>query len=134
MASLNKWIGIGNVGKDPDVRSTQNGKAVASFSLACSEKWKDKHSGEMKEATEWVNCSAFSPLAEIIQKYVAKGKQIYVEGRLKTEKYEKDGQTRYSTKVVLTEMKLLGKKEGDGNGSSSQAKPANDDVDADTPF
>jgi len=132
MASLNKWMGIGNVGKDPEVRSTQNGKAVASFSLACSEKWKDKNSGEMKEATEWVNCSAFSPLAEIIQKYVTKGKQIYVEGRLKTEKYEKDGQTRYSTKVVLTEMKLLGKKEGDGNGPAKPA--ANDDVDADTPF
>jgi single-strand DNA-binding protein len=131
MASLNKWIGIGNVGKDPDVRSTQNGKAVASFSLACSEKWKDKNSGEMKEATEWVNCSAFSPLAEIIQKYVTKGKQIYVEGRLRTDKYEKDGQTKYSTKVMVDKMVLLGNKEG---GSNSPAKPANDDVDQDTPF
>lgn len=135
MASVNKWIGIGNLGKDPEVRSMPNGKSVASFSIACSESWKDKATGEKKESTEWVNCTAFEKLADIIGQYLKKGKQVYVEGRLKTEKYEKDGQTKYSTKVVVSDMKMLGSKgESDSAPVSNGAPAANNSTDEDIPF
>jgi len=122
MASLNKVLAIGNLGRDPEMRYTTSGKAVASFSIACSESWKDKE-GNKQERTEWLNCSAFDKLAEICGKYLVKGKQVYIEGRLQTDKYEKDGQTRYSTKVVLSDMKMLGSK-GDSNGNSNNSEPA----------
>jgi single-strand DNA-binding protein len=118
---VNKWIGIGNLGKDPEVRSMPNGKSVASFSIACSESWKDKNTGEKVEKTEWVNCTAFEKLADIIGQYLKKGKQVYIEGRLQTDKYEKDGQTKYSTKVVVSDMKMLGSK-----GESESAPVSND--------
>ena len=119
MASLNKVILIGNTGKDPEIRYMPNGKPVASFSIATSESWKDKATGEKKESTEWHNCTAFDKLAEIIGQYVKKGQPLYVEGRIKTEKYTgKDGAEKYSTKIVVNEMKMLG---GKGEGS---AKPA----------
>lgn len=123
MASVNKWIGIGNLGKDPEVRYMSSGKAVASFSIACSESWKDKTTGEKQERTEWVNCTAFDKLGEICEKYLRKGSQVYVEGRLQTDKYQKDGQDRYSTKVVISDMKMLGKKEGSGYSDSQQSAP-----------
>lgn len=119
MASLNKVILIGNTGKDPEIRYMPNGKQVASFSIATSESWKDKATGEKKESTEWHNCTAFDKLAEIIGQYVKKGQSLYVEGRIKTEKYTgKDGAEKYSTKIVVNEMKMLGGK-GDGG-----ARPA----------
>ena len=120
MASLNKVILIGNTGKDPEIRYMPNGKPVASFSIATSESWKDKATGEKKESTEWHNCTAFDKLAEIIGQYVKKGQPLYVEGRIKTEKYTgKDGAEKYSTKIVVNEMKMLGGGKGEGG-----AKPA----------
>ena len=117
--AVNKFIGIGNVGKNPDVRSMADGKCVANISIAITERYKDKQ-GEQKEVTEWVNVVFFGKLAEIVQQYVTQGSQLYVEGKLKIEKYEKDGVTRYSTKVIADSMQMLGSK-GD--------KPK-----ADTPF
>ncbi len=108
MASLNKMQLIGNVGKDPESKYTPSGKLTVSFSVAVSNSWKDA-SGEKKTDTEWVNVEAWGKLAEIIQQYVKKGSSIYIEGRLKTDKYEtKGGETKYFTKVVASSMQLLG--------------------------
>lgn len=130
MASLNKWAGIGNLGKDPEIRFTKDGKSVASFSLACSESWKDK-SGNKQERTEWVNITAFDKLAEICGKFLHKGKQIYVEGRLQTDKYTKDGHDVYSTKVVISDMKMLGAK---GGGPERSPTATENPAEEDTPF
>ena len=119
MASLNKVILIGNTGKDPEIRYMPNGKPVASFSIATSESWKDKATGEKKESTEWHNCTAFDKLAEIIGQYVKKGQPLYVEGRIKTEKYTKDGVEKYSTKILVNEMKMLGGGKGEGGAKTA---------------
>lgn len=116
--AVNKFIGIGNLGKDPEMRFMPDGKAVCNISIAISEKYKDKE-GQPKEVTEWVNVSFFGKLAEIVGEYCTKGKQIYVEGKLKTEKYEKDGQTRYTTKVIAEKMQLLG---GGGESKPTQTQ------------
>lgn len=141
MASVNKWIGIGHLGKDPEVRYMPSGKAVANFSIACSESWKDKTTGEKQERTEWVNLTAFDKLGEICGDYLKKGAQIYVEGRLQTDKYDKDGQTHYSTKIIINDMKMLGKKgesvHQDGGAPGPQAVPvaaSTAKVDDDIPF
>lgn len=122
---LNQCQFIGRLGQAPEMRYMQNGDAVASFSIACGSSWKDKATGEKQERTEWVSCTAFGKLAEIIGEYLGKGSQVYVSGKLKTEKYEKDGQTRYSTKVIVDNMQMLGgKREGeqqDQRGDSSSA-------------
>ena len=111
MASLNKAILIGNLGRDPEVRHTTNGKAVANFSIATSETWKDKNTGQKQEKTEWHNLIAFDKLAEIVSQYVKKGSQIYVEGKLQTRKWQdKNGQDRYTTEIVVSELKMLGGK------------------------
>lgn len=107
--AVNKFIGIGNVGKNPEVRFMPDGKCVANISIAITERYKDKQ-GEQKEVTEWVNIVFFGKLAEVVKEYVTQGQQIYVEGKLKTEKYEKDGVTKYSTKVIAETMKMLGSK------------------------
>lgn len=107
--AVNKFIGIGNLGKDPEIRYMQDGKAVANISIGISEKYKDKQ-GQQKEVTEWVNVVFFGKLADIVGQYLKKGSQIYIEGKLKTEKYEKDGQTKYSTKVIGESMQMLGGK------------------------
>ncbi len=107
--AVNKFIGIGNLGKDPEIRYMQDGKSVANISIGISEKYKDKQ-GQQKEVTEWVNVVFFGKLADIVGQYLKKGSQVYIEGKLKTEKYEKDGQTRYSTKVIGESMKMLGGK------------------------
>lgn len=99
--AVNKFIGIGNVGKDPEIRSTQDGKMIASFSIGISESWKDKNSGERKTKTEWVNISAFGNLVSVIENYVKKGSKVYIEGSLQTREYEKNGEKRYATQVVL---------------------------------
>ena len=104
---LNKCMFIGRLGKDPDVKFTPSGSAVANISLACG--WKSKD----KEGTEWVRIVAFGKLAEIMQKYLKKGSKIYVDGSLRTRKWEKDGQTHYSTEIVADQMQML-----DGRGDS----------------
>ena len=115
MASVNKWIGVGNLGKDPEIRYTQGGDAIANFSIACTESWKDKQTGERKEMTEWVRISAFGKLAEICSQYLKKGSQVYVEGSLRTRKWtDKDGQERYTTEIRCDDMKMLGSRQGMG--------------------
>ena len=110
MMSVNKWIGIGNVVRDVELKSMNNGVALVNISLACNAKYKNK-SGVMQESTEFVNVVFFDKLAEIIAKYVKKGDPIYVEGRLKTDKYiDKAGVEKYSTKIVAQQMHLLSAK------------------------
>lgn len=128
MASVNKWIGIGNLGRDPEMRYTASGEAICNFSIACSESWKDKNTGEKKEQTEWVRISAFSKLAEICGQYLKKGSQVYIEGSLRTRKWtDKDGVERYTTEIRCDEMKMLGgrNEEGGKSGGEGHPKPAN---------
>lgn len=109
--AVNKFIGIGNLGKDPEMRFMPNGNAVCNFSIAISEKYKDKVSGEAKEITEWVNLAAFGKLAEICGEWLKKGQTVYVEGKLKTEKYtDKNGVEKYQTKIILEKMQMVGGK------------------------
>ncbi len=144
MASVNKWIGIGNLGKDPETRFLPDGKAVCNFSIACSESWKDKATGEKKETTEWVRITAFGRLAEICGEYLKKGSQVYVEGKLVTRKWQdKDGQDRYTTEIHIHDLKMLGgRPEGGSSAPRREAekpagkKPAGQfqDLDDDLPF
>ena len=121
--SVNKVILVGNLGKDPESRSFQNGGKVVSFSVATSENWKDKNSGERKDKTEWHNVSIFSEgLARVAEQYLKKGSKVYLEGQLETRKWQdKDGNDRYTTDVVLrnfnSSMVLLDGREGGGGGS-----------------
>lgn len=112
---INKVILVGNLGRDPEVRYTADGRAVANFSMATSEKWKDKNTGEMVERTEWHNIVAWGKLGEICGEYLAKGRQVYIEGRLQTRSWEKDGVTRYTTEVIASEMKMLGARDSSGS-------------------
>jgi single-strand DNA-binding protein len=137
--SLNKIQLIGNVGKDPELRHTGSGVAVAEFSLATGERWKDKQTGEVKERTEWHTIVAWDKLAENVNVYVAKGMRIYVEGALRTEKYEKDGQAHYRTKVQAKDVIFLGstgeKTDTAKPAEKPAAKPAPaDNFDDDIPF
>jgi len=104
---LNKVTLIGNLGKDPDLRRLENGRAVVSFSLATSETWKDKTTGERMQRTEWHNIVAWGSNAEFADKWLAKGKPIYIEGKLQTRSYEKDGQTHYRTEIVADRFQFL---------------------------
>jgi len=127
MASLNKVMIIGNLGKDPEVRYTTSGQAVASFSVATSEKFKNRN-GEMEERTEWHNVVLWGRQAEIAGEYLAKGRTVFIEGRLQTRKWQdKDGRDRYTTEIVGDRMQMLGGKgEGGGGGGARQggARPA----------
>jgi single-strand DNA-binding protein len=115
MASVNKVIIVGNLGADPETRFLPSGEAVANIRVATTDKWKDKASGEMKEATEWHRISFFGRLAEIAGEYLKKGSQVYVEGTLRTRKWQdKDGQDRYSTEIRADTMQMLGRREGGG--------------------
>jgi len=117
MASLNKVMLIGNLGKDPEVRYTTSGTAVASFSIATTERFKNK-SGEWEDKTEWHNITLWSRLAEIAGEYLSKGKTVYIEGRLQTRKWQdRDGRDRYTTEIVGEKMQMLSAK-GDGGGRS----------------
>ena len=109
MPTLNRIQLIGRLGKDPESKFTPNGKKVAHFSLAVSNRWKDK-SGETKESTEWVNIEAWGRLGEVCQEYLKKGSLVYLEGRLKTDKYEDKGETKYYTKVVALTLQFLDKR------------------------
>jgi single-strand DNA-binding protein len=113
MASVNKVILVGNLGRDPEVRYMPNGEAVCNFSIATTENWKDK-SGVKQEKTEWHNIVMYRRLAEIAGEYLKKGRPVYIEGRLQTRKWEKDGVTRYSTEIIGDQMQMLGSKEGGG--------------------
>jgi len=117
MASVNKVILIGNLGRDPEVRYTPNGSAVCNISLATTRNWKSKESGERQEETEWHRVVFYDRLAEIAGEYLKKGRPVYVEGRLKTRKWtDKDGAEKYTTEIIATEMQLLGGREGMGGG------------------
>jgi len=152
MASVNKVILVGNLGRDPESRYGADGGAIVNVSLATTDSWKDKATGEKKEATEWHRLVFFSRLAEIAGQYLKKGSQIYVEGRLRTRKWQdKEGQERYTTEIVVDQMQMLGSRQGQGEPSygagdsapapayggakpSAAKKPSFDDMDDDIPF
>jgi single-strand DNA-binding protein len=134
MASLNKVMLIGNLGKDPEVRFTASGQAVASFSLATSEKFKGK-SGEWEERTEWHNITLWGKLAEIAGEYLSKGKTIFVEGRLQTRKWQdKSGNDRYTTDIVGDKMQMLSPKGEKSGGDNSNAPKNNSSSYEEPPF
>lgn len=126
MASVNKVILIGNLGKDPEVRYAPSGSAICNITLATSRQWKDKTSGERQEETEWHRVTFFDRMAEIAGEYLKKGRPVYVEGRIKTRKYtDKDGVERYATDIIATEMQLLGGRDGgDDAGGGQRSAPA----------
>jgi single-strand DNA-binding protein len=124
MASVNKVTLIGNLGADPEVRYLPSGDAVANIRLATTDRYKDKASGEMKESTEWHRVSFFGRLAEIVNEYLKKGSTIYVEGKIRTRKYQaQDGTDRYSTDIVADSMQMLGDRR-DGPRSNDTERPA----------
>lgn len=116
---VNKVILVGNVGQDPEVRYMPSGNAVANISVATSETWKDKESGEQKEKTEWHRVVFFNRLAEVVGEYVRQGSKLYIEGRLQTRSWEQDGVKRYATEIVAGEMQML-----DSRGTNSRSEPA----------
>ena len=120
MASVNKVIIVGNLGRDPETRYLPSGEAVTNISVATTDTWKDKASGEKKEATEWHRVSFFGRLAEIAGEYLKKGSQVYVEGRLRTRKYQdkETGKDRYSTEIIADRMQMLGSRAGAGEPRS----------------
>ena len=156
MASVNKVILVGNLGRDPETRYMPNGEAVTNVTIATTDTWKDKTTGEKKEATEWHRIVFYRKLAEIAGQYLKKGSQVYIEGSLKTRKWQdKEGQERYTTEIIADTMQMLGSRQGSGEaparereaapperGSRDQApagggkKPASNfgDMDDDIPF
>jgi single-strand DNA-binding protein len=126
MASVNKVILVGNLGRDPETRYLPSGEAVTNISIATTDTWKDKASGEKKEATEWHRVSFFGRLAEIAGEYLKKGSQVYVEGRLRTRKYQdkETGKDRYSTEIIADRMQMLGSRAGAGDpGADPRGEP-----------
>ena len=124
MKSLNKATLIGNLGNDPDIKYTQSGDAVVSFSLATSETWKDKASGEPVEKTEWHRCVAWRKMAEIISQYARKGQKLYIEGKIQTHRCsDKDGQERYTTEIQVNDVILLSAKGEGGEQAPRSGKP-----------
>ncbi len=125
MASVNKVIIVGNLGRDPEVRYTPNGSAVCNVSVATTRSWKNKESGDKSEETEWHRVVFYDKLAEIAGEYLKKGRSVYVEGRLKTRKWQdKDGVEKYTTEIVATDMQMLGSREGMGGGAPRQTTAA----------
>jgi single-strand DNA-binding protein len=115
MSGVNKVILVGRLGKDPEVRTLENGTPVANFTMATSESYKDKTTGERKEVTEWHNIVLWRGVAEVAAKYLHKGDMVYIEGKLRTRSWEKEGVTRYTTEIVGDNMTMLGTKPGGGN-------------------
>ena len=134
MASVNKVIVLGNLGKDPEVRHLPNGDAVCNFSLATTESWKDKD-GNKQDKTEWHNVVIFRKLAEIAGEYLKKGRPVYIEGRLQTRKWQdKEGKDRYTTEIVADQMQMLGSRD-EAKEVAKAPTPANfDDMESDIPF
>ncbi|MCZ6717284.1 MAG: single-stranded DNA-binding protein [Gammaproteobacteria bacterium] len=137
---INKVILVGNLGSDPETRAMPSGAYVTNISVATSESWKDKQTGDQKERTEWHKIVFFGRLAEIASEYLRKGSQVYVEGSLRTNKWQdKEGRDRYTTEIVASEMQMLGSRSGAGapaqaaSGGGAPA-PANDQFDDDIPF
>jgi single-strand DNA-binding protein len=122
MASYNKIILAGNLGQDPETRYMPSGDAVTTLSVATSERWKDKASGEQKERTEWWKCTAFGRTAEIADEYLKKGSQVLIEGRGRTETWEKDGQKHYRFTVAIDNLVMLGSRQGGDAPAERQAK------------
>jgi len=134
---VNKAIIVGTLGDDPTMRYMPSGKAVAKISVATNESWKDKTTGEQKESTEWHRVVMFDRLGEIAGEYLKKGSQVYIEGKIQTKSYEKDGVKKYSTEIVAREMQMLGgkgEKREAGPRKPEAAPPAPDDFDDDIPF
>ena len=120
MASVNKVILVGNLGRDPETRYAPSGGAICNVSIATTRNWKDKASGEKREETEWHRVVFYDRLAEIAGEYLKKGRPVYVEGRLKTRKWQdKDGHDKYTTEIIAEEMQLLGSRDGGGGGGGS---------------
>ena len=144
MAGINKVILVGNLGRDPEIRYFQDGTAVANFSIATSDSWTDKQSGEKKERTEWHRIVAFRRLAEICGEYLSKGRQVYIEGKLQTREWEdKDGNRRFTTEIVAQTMQMLGAREGGGGNrgddyyqppGGTAPRPGEADTEDDIPF
>ena len=131
MASVNKVILVGNLGRDPETRYMPNGEAVTNITLATTDTWKDRTSGERQEKTEWHRVTFYRRLAEIAGEYLKKGSQVYVEGRLETRKWtDKEGKDRYTTEIIASEMKMLGSRAGagapsyDASDDAAGARPA----------
>jgi len=119
---VNKVILVGNLGKDPEVRYTPSGSAVANVTIATSDSWKDKQTGEQQERTEWHRVVFFNRLAEVVAEYVKKGQQIYIEGRIQTRKWQdQSGQDRWTTEIVANEMQMLGGRGGGGGGGGGDS-------------
>ena len=147
---INKVILVGNLGQDPDTKDMPSGMTVCNLRIATSESWKDKQSGEMKEQTEWHSVAMFGRLAEIAGEYLRKGSQVYIEGRLRTRKWQdKSGNDRYTTEIVANEMQMLGSGRGMGgegrapggrasggepDGDPGRSSTEKDDFDDDIPF
>ena len=147
---INKVIIVGNLGGDPETRYMPSGSAVTNFTVATNESWKDKQTGEQKERTEWHRVAMFGRLAEIAAEYLRKGSQVYIEGKLRTRKWQgQDGQDRYTTEIIADEMQMLGGRGGGGGGSfgggapssggkqgggNAPPQPGPDDFDDDIPF
>ncbi|GAB3329560.1 single-stranded DNA-binding protein [Marivirga atlantica] len=119
MSGVNKVILIGNLGKDPEVRHLDNGATVANFSIATTESYKDRNTGQRVDQTEWHNIVLWRGLADVAEKYLKKGDSVYIEGKLRTRSWEKDGVTRYTTEVVGDQMTMLGGKRNDQGGADS---------------
>jgi single-strand DNA-binding protein len=140
---INKVILVGNLGADPETRYMPSGSAVTTLSIATSEQWKEKQSGEQKERTEWHKVAMFNRLAEIAAEYLRKGSQVYIEGKLRTRKWQdRDGNDRWTTEVIADEMQMLGGRGGGGSApmssgsgqSSAPPQPPADEFDDDIPF
>lgn len=123
MAGVNKVILVGNLGRDPEVRHLENGAAVASFSIATTESYKDRNTGERRDQTEWHNIVLWRGLAEIAEKYLRKGDSVYIEGKLRTRSWEKDGITRYTTEIVGDNMTMLGSRSSSGGSGDNTPPP-----------
>ncbi len=124
MASVNKAIIVGNLGRDPETRYLPDGGAVTNISIATTDSWKDKSTGEKKEQTEWHKVAFFGKLAEIAGEYLKKGSQVYIEGRIRTRKWQdKDGQDRYTTEIIADSMQMLGGRAGAGDASGRAEAP-----------
>jgi single-strand DNA-binding protein len=136
--AINKCFLVGNLGSDPEVRYMPNGDAVANFSLATTDRWRDKNTGENKETTEWHRIVIYGKLAEVAGQYLKKGSPVYVDGKIRTKKWQdKQGNDRYTTEIHADEMQMLGRREGgdDQQGdlvkkqqASQQPKPSDDDI------
>ena len=123
MASINKVIIVGNLGRDPETRYTTGGEAICNIAVATSDRWKDKASGEQREATEWHRITFFGKLAEIAGQYLKKGSQVYVEGKLRTRKYtDKDGVEKYATDIIADQMQMLGSRQGGGEPAEDYSR------------